>query len=63
MPKLELVLGILSEFCIDNREKVMGASKLGGKVAACSHSGILPLQYVSSYFLGHFLLLFRESRK
>lgn len=29
----------------------MGASKLGEKEAACSHAGILHLQYISSYVL------------
>lgn len=42
VPKLELVLGIPGEFCIDIQDKVMRASKLGEKMAAFKHSGILP---------------------
>lgn len=63
VPKLKLVLGILGGFCIDIQDKVLGASEVGGKTAVCSHSGVLHLQRISSYFLIHFLRLFKVSSK
>lgn len=60
VPKLKLGLGILGEFCTDIQDEVLGAGKLAKKwLHVVSHSGILHLQYISSYFFTHFLLYSR----